>query len=305
MKAFCTGVISRILVGLLIMLSAVPLHLLLWLSKGVAFLVGQVFQYRRAVVTANLQRSFPDKSPAEIATIRRQFYLHLSDLFFETISLFGAPRKAIKKRFDPDQQGLALLESFYAEGRSVICLMGHQGNWEQLPACLNFFSRGLLAIYKPLRNKAFDNFLASIRSRFAAGIVTDRQVARALRNLQKENKHIAIGLVSDQSPGNQDLVWLDFMNQDTAVYKGPERLARMFDLPVVFLYTQKIKRGRYQVKVDLIAAHPKTLDDGEITRRYMDMLEREIRRNPPHYLWSHRRWKKKRGREGVRERGRA
>ena len=293
-----SAVMSNIVVGLLIMLSVVPLRVLFWLSGVVAFFVGQVFGYRRAVVTTNLQRSFPGMGAAEVAAIRRQFYLHLSDLFFETLSQYAAPANSIKKRFDPDPQGMALLESFFARGRSVICLIGHQGNWEQLPAALNFYSRGLLAIYKPLRNKAFDRFLAAIRKRFAAGIVTDRQVARVLRNLKKDNDHIAIALVSDQSPGNQDLLWLDFMNQDTAVYKGPERLARMFDLPVVFLYTQKITRGRYRVKVDLIAAHPKNTEDGEITRLYMEMLEREIRKNPPHYLWSHRRWKKRRGREG-------
>ena len=36
------------------------------------------------------------------------------------------------------------------------------------------------------------------------------------------------------------------------------------------------------------------LPEHEITRRFFQMLEETIRRNPPYYLWTHNRWKRTR-----------
>lgn len=294
-----TSLISRILswivVGLLVLLSMVPLRILLFFSPALAFFVRRVIGYRRAVVLMNLRRSFPDKGHDGIAAIERQFYLHFADLFFETISLLSASRRAVAGRCVADPAAMALLKRLAAEGRSVICLAAHLGNWEcHLPAFMNFKEVLSFAVYRPLSNRAFDWLLSRIRLRFGDGIIHDRQVARSLVRLKKEQKPAAFGLVSDQSPGNQDIRWLDFMSQDTAVYSGPERLARMFRLPVVFMFTRKSGRGRYVVHVEMIAEHPEELPEGEVTARFFSQLEREIRRAPAFYLWSHRRWKKKR-----------
>jgi len=37
---------------------------------------------------------------------------------------------------------------------------------------------------------------------------------------------------------------------------------------------------------------PKQLEEFEITRRFFQMLEATIRREPSYYLWSHNRWKR-------------
>lgn len=282
-------------VGLLIVLSAVPLRVLLLFSPVLSFFVGQVFGYRRAVITTNLRRSFPEKEDREIRRLRSAFYLHVADVFFETVSLFLAPRAAIRRRYVADAEGEALLASFARQGTTVVCLAAHLGNWEtHLPAFMDFTMSRALAVYRPLADRPFDWFLARIRRRFCAGIIPDRQVARTLVRMKNDPVPAAIGLVSDQSPGNQDLIWLDFMHQDTAFYAGPEKLIRMFRLPALFMYSRKVSRGRYKVHIDLIAANPADLPEGEITRRYVALIEREIHRSPVHYLWSHRRWKKRR-----------
>jgi Kdo2-lipid IVA lauroyltransferase/acyltransferase len=288
-------IFSWLVAGWLILVSLVPLRVLLCLSPVLSFFVGRVFRYRREVVIMNLARSFPEKSKEDIDAVCRQFYLHLADVFFETISLFSAPRRVIRKRFVADPEALKMVNTLIHNGRTVICMTGHLGNWEiLLPAFYQVFSGSILAVYRPLVNRPFDWFIARIRKRFCDGIVHDRRVARTLVRLRNEARPAAIGLVSDQSPGKQELTWLQFLNQDTAVFTGPERLIRMFDLPVVFMWPRKTSRGHYRVHVELIAEQPGELPEGEITKRFFAMLEREIRINPPHYLWSHRRWKKKR-----------
>ena len=292
---FFSRIFSWLAVGFLVLLSAVPLRLLLLLSPFLAFIVGRVAGYRRQVVVQNLERSFPGKEKKEIEEIRQQFYLHLADVFFETVSMFLAPRRSIRRRYTADEEGLAIMESFAREGTSVVCLAAHLGNWEtHLPAYSGFRESRAFAVYRPLAEKPFDWFLSKIRLRFSEGIITDRQVARSLAKMRHDKKPAAFGLVADQSPGNQEFVWHTFMHQDTAFYAGPERLIRMFGLPALFMFSRKVARGHYRVHVELIASHPGELPEGEITRRYIALIEREIARSPAHYLWSHRRWKKKR-----------
>ena len=66
--------------GLVALFRLTPFPLLYLLSDGFAFLLHDLVRYRRKVVEANLERSFPEKSAAEIAGIRRAFYRNLSDI---------------------------------------------------------------------------------------------------------------------------------------------------------------------------------------------------------------------------------
>jgi Kdo2-lipid IVA lauroyltransferase/acyltransferase len=295
LKQATGNVLSYVAVGLIVVLSLVPLKVLLLFSPALAFLLHRVIRYRKHVVTSNLRKAFPDKDHAWIASTKKAFYLHFSDLFFETISLLSSPKKAVFRRSMMSSEGAALLDSLYREGKTVISLSGHFGNWEyQVPSAVYFKSLVILPVYRPLRNKAFDWLLATIRRRFAGKLVTDRQVARTMVTLSREKTPGAFGLVADQSPDTRHAYWLDFLNQDTAVFSGPEKMARSFKVPVVFIATRKVSRGVYRVHCELIAMHPEELPEGEVTRRFFSLLEQEIIRSPENYLWTHRRWKHKR-----------
>lgn len=295
LKHIAGQLLSVVAIGLVLVLSLVPLRVLLLFSPALAFLLHQIVRYRKNVVTSNLLKAFPDKDTVWIASTRKAFYLHFSDLFFETISLFSAPKKAVYRRSMMSPEGIEMLDALYQQGKTIITLSGHFGNWEyQVPSAINNRSFLILPVYRPLRNKAFDWLLAKIRRRFADKLITDRQVARTMVTLAREKTPGAFGLVADQSPDTRHAYWLQFLNQDTAVFSGPEKMARSFKLPVVFLSTRKITRGVYRVHCELITAHPETLPEGEITRRFFSMLEQEIIRQPANYLWTHRRWKHKR-----------
>jgi Kdo2-lipid IVA lauroyltransferase/acyltransferase len=292
MKTFLTNTISYLLVGLLILLSLVPLRILLRVSPVLAWLLEHAFRYRNTVVTTNLRNSFPNSEDQVIARIRSRFYLHFADMFFETISLLTAPKKTIQKRCQLDGESVTLLDSFFQQGQSVMVLSGHYGNWEYQPASASQNASFLvLPVYRPLKNGAFNWYIGRIRLRFSDGLIPDRQVARTVISLKKQNKQALLGVLSDQFPGYRHAIWLPFLNQDTAVFSGPEKLAKMLKLPVVFLSTRKASRGNYNMHCQLITDHPESLPEEAITRTFLDMLEKEILAAPEYYLWSHDRWK--------------
>jgi KDO2-lipid IV(A) lauroyltransferase len=102
-------------------------------------------------------------------------------------------------------------------------------------------------------------------------------------------------MIADQSPSSPRLAyWVRFLNQDTATLHGPEKYARVHGLPVLYMDVQKVARGRYTFRFIEIAGDPRSLHTGEITQRFMTMLEEKIREHPEFYLWSHKRWKLRR-----------
>lgn len=83
------------------------------------------------------------------------------------------------------------------------------------------------------------------------------------------------------------------MNQETPVITGMDKLARRYDLPVIFMNTLRTRRGYYEVTFELIIPEPEKTKPNEIARQYIQSVERLIRKQPEFYLWSHKRWKYK------------
>lgn len=75
---------------------------------------------------------------------------------------------------------------------------------------------------------------------------------------------------------------------------GGERIAKMMNYPVFYSELQKQRRGYCKVRFDLLTETPKETADGEITELFARRLEQTIRRDPPYWFWSHKRWKLKR-----------
>ena len=144
-----------------------------------------------------------------------------------------------------------------------------------------------------MSNKLIDRYLHNIRSRFNAQIVAMNQTGRAI--IQNRDKPTLFVLIADQTPSNLKHVhWINFLNQDTACFDGPEKIARRTNYPVLHFAIERVKRGFYEIEVSLLCENPKDVSEGEISLRYMQTLEKQIHSQPENWLWSHRRWKHKR-----------
>ncbi|MDR3716519.1 MAG: hypothetical protein P4L51_27245 [Puia sp.] len=80
------------------------------------------------------------------------------------------------------------------------------------------------------------------------------------------------------------------MGVPTSFLQGPEKGARMGNIPVVFLPVIKVRRGYYEIKGILLDNNPRSAKEAELTRKYVTALEEIIRKYPELY-WSHKRWK--------------
>ena len=100
------------------------------------------------------------------------------------------------------------------------------------------------------------------------------------------------GFVSDQTPAKADIRYsTEFLNQDTPVFLGIEKIAAKYDMTVVFFNVQKIKRGFYKLTVELLFETTKDLPEYLVTNTHVKRLEELICEKPEYWIWTHRRWK--------------
>ncbi|MBN1927035.1 MAG: lysophospholipid acyltransferase family protein [Prolixibacteraceae bacterium] len=269
-----------------------PLEFHYIVADLIYFFIYRVFAYRVDVVRENLHNSFPDKSKTELRNIEKKFYRGLGEIFVETLYFSFAPSDKILKHIDVDYTAL---NELIEKKRSVIFMAGHFSNWEYSFVLAKNVSIQVYFVYKKLSNKAFDEFYKRFRSKFARPLEMNESF-RQLMHDTNNNIPFASLLISDQRPLPHEIKhWVRFLNQDTPVLLGTEKLAIKTNSAILFLEIRKIKRGYYKVNLELLEEHPKKSENFDITTRFMKRLEQSVIKSPEQYLWTHKRWKYKRG----------
>ena len=274
---------------LIILLAILPFRLLYFVSDFAYFVGYVLLRYRAAVVRKNLQIAFPEKTSQEIRRITRRFYRNFFDIILETLKLLVIPRSKLKALMI--KGNMEILDEYYRDGQSVILASSHLGNWEYGSAAYAlYYPETLKGVYKPLSNQFFNQLMYRIRDRFDVELFTINETLEKVR--ENINSQMAIGLLSDQNPSSSNAQWLPLFDMETPVYTGIELLARRFNLPVIYLRFDRLSRGKYVMNAELITADPSTSEKLAITKSYLLKLERDIRKNPENWLWTHNRWKR-------------
>jgi len=238
----------------------------------------------------NLKKSFPEKSDEEIQKIQDKFYRYFCDLIFETFKTLTIKPDTLKKHVKFDD--MTAFEDFYKQGRSVIIVMGHLGNWELGGAR---FSQDpyhqLFVIYHPLANKYFDRLVYHMRTRLGNKLYAMQDTFRGM--IRNKNEVTATAFIADQTPSPEGSYWTTFLNQDTPIFVGTAKIAKKLKYPIIYVSIKRPKRGYYEVVSELLIENPGSLPEDEISERHTRRLERDIRENPHIWLWTHRRWKHK------------
>ncbi len=287
---------SRLLYYLVLKpLSYLPLSFLYFISELIYFFVYHVVGYRKSVVYDNLKNSFPNKTKDEIEAIQREFYIHLCDLIVENIRLFSMPLKEVKKRFKI--VNTEILDDFYNQGRSIILVGGHYNNYELTGMAIDVYTRHqVIGIVAPLSNKFFNNKFSKSRSKYGVQLLSKGLVPRSF--ISNKNKLTMTVFGADQSPTySNQLYWTTFLNQETAVHAGPEVFAVKYNYPVLYIKVNKVKRGYYEGVFEVIEENPAGAIKGKITELHTKILEKMIIDKPQYWLWSHKRWKRKKTEE--------
>lgn len=277
--------------GFFYLISLLPWFIIYGISDIIFLLLAYVFRYRRKMMQAALQRSFPEKTQQERDRILRGFYRNFCDTWLEMIKLLSMSKKKLSQRVTADFEAFHQLKPKHSH---VQLFAGHFMNWEWFQAVLPIYvPYPVKGIYMPASSKVFDKLVYNIRNRFGVQLVSSLDKQALIAELDPlPGTSFCTGVVADQSPPNlQRAFWLNFLQQPTAFLANPwERMQRL-NQPIVYIDAEKKRRGRYHLQAKLLFAEPAKLAAADMTLQYAQAVEATILKQPEIYLWSHRRWK--------------
>ncbi len=287
-----SGILTKVGIYFIRILAKFPFWLIYFISDCFYPVVYYIVGYRKNVVFENLRFAFPKKTDVEIKIIAKKFYRHFCDLTLESIKLSGMSDSDFRERMKI--KNIELAEQYFEKGKSIIALTMHYNNWEWGVFMSEYTRLKILAVYKPLHNVVFDQFMNETRSRFGTELVKDSQILRRIISAKNEKHPVCTWLAGDQTPSGSHKFWFSFLNREAMFYPGPAFISKRFNQPVIFMKIEKTGRGRYLTSIEVLCENPTEVEDAEIIRRYIHKMEEVIREKPEYYLWSHKRWKHKR-----------
>ncbi|HEY0994365.1 MAG TPA: lysophospholipid acyltransferase family protein [Gemmatimonadaceae bacterium] len=252
------------------------------------------FGIRRAVVERQVAESFPEWPREQVERVALESYRSLGTTSIEAAVLGRLGPADVLAMFS-GAEGWELIERPAREGRGVLLVTGHLGNWELGGAYMAARGVPIDAIARHMENPLVDGYLTRTRQRLGMRVVHDeaavRQVPRAIRGGR------SVAMLVDQGAVGLASTWVPFFGRDAKTPRGPAVFALRLDAPVVFGCALREPDGRYRMHLESVEV-PRTGDrDADVDRivaGYTATLERWVRRAPGQYFWQHRRWKHQR-----------
>ncbi|MDO5655858.1 MAG: lysophospholipid acyltransferase family protein [Flavobacteriaceae bacterium] len=278
----------------LITVSRLPLGVLYGLSDIFSFFQKFVFGYRKEVVMQNLKNSFPEKSEKELKQIYHAFFKNFYDFIIESLKGITITQKQIDTRIE--FEGIEILEKYLAQEKNIMALCGHLFNWEWLKGLVVHVPQNdIKAVYSVPSSKLVQEIISKSREKFGGEIIPMHE-AKQLINSVPQNGNSIFLMVADQSPYKMAIRYdLQFLNQTTPVFQGFDKIARRNNLAVVYIDIIRKGRGQFLYKIIDIQPDNEKFFENEIIHKFFNLLEKSIHKQPSNYMWTHRRWKYKKG----------
>lgn len=182
--------------------------------------------------------------------------------------------------------GLAALEAARAEGRPVILMTGHFGNYDVARAGLIHRGHAMGALYRRMANPFFNEHY--VRTISGIGTPMFEQGRRGMIEMVRHLKGGGIiAIVGDlHAHGGRAL---DFFGKPAVTSVVPAELALKHGAEMIPVYAVRKPDGlNFEIEMHAPIVHS---DAETMTQAINDGLEELVRRHMDQWFWIHRRWK--------------
>lgn len=262
-------------------------------GSAVGTLVYHCLSGRRAVALSNLRAAFGDSyTPREYRQILKAQFQHLGMTLIEVAMIPRIDRAYVDRWITITPESRQRLERELAEGRGVIFLAGHFGNWELIPITGALHGFPTMVLAREQGWPRLNRLLTQYRESKGCGIITKgfpiREMIRGLREGR------IVGIVADQDGGSNGVL-APFFGRRASTAPGAIALSIETGAPVLPVVIVR----RAGPAHTLIVGEPLEIpSEGALDERvqagiaaYLRTLEPYIRKHPHQWLWLHRRWK--------------
>jgi KDO2-lipid IV(A) lauroyltransferase len=233
---------------------------------------------------AQLKFIYPDMPVDERKRISRAVLDNFGRVLVENYST--TDQLASARRWEPHGPGLALCEAARAEGRAILFVSGHYGNYQAARAAMNVRGYEMAGLYRLMNNPyANAQYVASVEGVGGRSFPRDRRgLARFVRVLRDGGQGaILIDQYFDSG------VQLDFLGKPAPTAISAGEMALKYNTLLVPIYAERLENGLdFDVTVEAPIPHSNART---MTQALNDSLAARIKARPEQWFWVHRRWK--------------
>jgi len=260
------------------------------LGRGMGRLFRILDARHRRIVRENLRHSDLGLNEAQIHDVSIACFEHFGTVFFSMLRLLNMQEQEIRGLVK--LEGMEHYDQAIAEGKGVIALTGHFGNWEMMGLGLSLEGRPVEVIGRELDNPLLEAYLKGLRTRFGNSVIPKDGAVRESLKMLKRGK--AIGFLLDQDALGMGL-FVRYFGRWASTFSTAGMLAVRYDLPVLPVSSHVDSNGITTVKVHPPFHVPRTenpeTDIWTGTQIMTAWIEGQVRRDPTQWFWMHRRFK--------------
>jgi len=282
------NVVARIVLGLLWLLSWLPLAVQAAIGRGLGRLLWVLAGSRRKVALRNLELTMPEKSAAERRAIAYENFQWIARSILERGLLWHASHDRLKRLIQVEGDiGLAARTP-----GAVMWLVPHFVALDVAGVATQLLQTRLVgSIYQKQSIAAFDKAIRQGRLRFGNGDVFSRH-EKALPLIRAIRRGYAFFNLPDMDFGPQEAAFVPFMGVPAATLLAPSKMARSLKMTVQPVVAEILPGGQgYRVRFLEPWTDFPTDDPVADAARMNAWIGEEVRRNPSQYYWVHKRFK--------------
>lgn len=239
-------------------------------------------------IRENLALVLPGLPESEVRRIVRSVPDNVGRTVIEIYS--GAKFVAEALRHPVTGAGVAALDQAHRDGRPVVLVTGHFGNYDASRAALLARGYPVGALYMPMANPHFNAHYVQAISGIGTPLFPRGRAGMAdmVRHLRSGGM---LGMLVDQRmiQGEE----LTFFGQDALTALSAAQLALKYDALLIPTYAVRRTDG---MSFDIIVEAPIAIGTPEaMTQALNDSLEALVRQHLDQWFWIHRRWKQRGG----------
>ncbi len=273
------------------LVNAVPYPAAMWLADALAFFAVRCLGFKRERTVERIRSVFPGKPPAECRAIAVR---SLANVLKTAVEMIRAPkltsawmdRHVVDGRHYKDK-----LQEFVDEGKGVVIMVPHSGNWYMAAWAMAPYGLPLFAIAARQRNPKID---AWMKRQYGSVEVLERGSARTLVEIkEKLRAGRAFAILPDLRVPHPD-VEVDFLGGKANVSHAGAMFAVRCGSPIIVAMMRR-EGGRHvfdhigTLRPDA-AAKDRKAEAARLTREAMSMIDGRLKEHPEDWYWYNKRW---------------
>lgn len=241
----------------------------------------------------SLQTAFPEKSDDERQLLAQKSFENLGKSFFELIYYSKNPQLPLDDIIEVE--GLELFDQALLEGKGLIAVTAHVGNWELLGMYIARSGYPVTAVAREINNEGIDRMMKEFRQKNGTPTImrkndlgTVKRIIQALR----DNRLLAVLIDQD---ARVPAVFVDFFGKPARTPSGPVSIAMSTGVPILVGFIVREKDNRHRIIIKPVPMK----ESGERKENVLhntwiitQMVEEIIRQYPDQWVWMHRRWRR-------------